>query len=77
MYRNLEAELARQGITKTKVANELGITLGTLSLKLKGKYNVTLSEAIKIKNILDVDLPIEYLFAISDNNKSTKHKYKN
>lgn len=77
MYRNLEAELARQGITKTKVANELGITLGTLSLKLKGKYNVTLSEAIKIKKILEVNLPIEYLFAISDNNKSAKRKYRN
>jgi len=62
MYRNLEAELARQGITKTKVAQELGITLGTLSLKLSGKYKITLPEAIKIKKILNVDLPIELLF---------------
>jgi transcriptional regulator with XRE-family HTH domain len=62
MYRNLEAEFARQGITKTKVAQELGITLGTLSLKLNGKYKLTLPEAIKIKKILNVDLTIEYLF---------------
>lgn len=62
MYRNLEAELARKGITKTKVAQELGITLGTLSLKLNGKYKLTLPEAIKIKKILDIDLPVEYLF---------------
>lgn len=71
MYRNLEAEFARQGIAKTKVAQELGITLGTLSLKLNGKYKFTLPEAIKIKKILveamearatKVDLTIEYLF---------------
>lgn len=62
MYRNLEAELARRGMTKTQIAKELGITLGTLSLKLSGKYKLTLPEAIKIKKILNVDLPIEYLF---------------
>ena len=62
MYRNLEAELARRGITKTQVAQELGITLGTLSLKLNGKYKLTLPEAIRIKKILNVDLPVEYLF---------------
>lgn len=62
MYRNLEAELARKGITKTKVARELGLTLGTLSLKLNGKSHLTLDEAMKIKKILKVDMPIEELF---------------
>lgn len=62
MYRNLEAELARRNITKTKVAKELGINLGTLSLKLNGKNKLTLPEAIKIKAILGVNMPIEYLF---------------
>lgn len=75
MYRNLEAEFARQGITKTKVAQELGITLGTLSLKLSGKYKLTLPEAIRIKKILNVDLPIEYLFEAKD--IKTNSHYKN
>ncbi len=75
MYRNLEAEFARQGITKTKVAQELGITLGTLSLKLSGKYKLTLPEAIRIKKILNVDLPIEYLF--ESNAIKTSPHYKN
>ena len=66
MYRNLEAELARKGITKTSVAKKLGITLGTLSIKLSGKTNLTLPEAIKIKKILNVDLPIEFLFETKD-----------
>lgn len=74
MYRNLEAELARQGITKTDVAKELGITLGTLSLKLNGKYKLTLPEAIKIKKILNVDLPIEYLFESKEPNQNKAYK---
>lgn len=74
MYRNLEAELARQDITKTKIAQELGITLGTLSLKLNGKYKLTLPEAIKIKKILNVDLPIEYLFETKDIRANPRYK---
>lgn len=66
MYRNLEAELARKGITRTTVAAELGLTLGTLSLKLSGKSNLTLPEAIKIKKIIGVDLPLEFLFDVSE-----------
>lgn len=37
MYRNLEAEMARAGITQGQLAKELGITPTTLSLKLNGK----------------------------------------
>lgn len=62
MYRNLEAELARNKITKTFLAKEIGITVGTLSLKLSGKANLTLPEAIKIKNIVGKSLSLEYLF---------------
>lgn len=77
MYSNLEAELARRGITKTKVAQELGLTLGTLSLKLSGKSNLTLPEAIKIKKIIDIEMPIEYLFEFKDKTHDMNPKYKN
>jgi len=73
MFRNLEAELARKSITKTKVAQELGLTLGTLSLKLNGKSNLTLSEALKIKKILNVVIPLEELF---EDDKKNNLKYK-
>lgn len=62
MYRNLEAELARRKLSRTIIANELGITLGTLCLKLNGKANLTLPEAKKIKSILKCDMSIDYLF---------------
>lgn len=63
MYRNLNAEMARKGITATSLARKLGMTLGTLSLKLKGKSELSLKQAVQIKAILEVDMPLEVLFA--------------
>lgn len=64
MYRNLEAELARSGLTKQKLAQGIGCTPSTLSMKLSGKAPITLAEAAQIKLIINVDMPIEELFAI-------------
>jgi transcriptional regulator with XRE-family HTH domain len=62
MYPNVKAEIARKGITLEVIAKALGITLTTLSLKMNGKYQFTLKEAKKIKNVLGVDIPLEVLF---------------
>lgn len=62
MYPNVEAEMARVRMTRTKMAHQMGITLGTLSLKLSGNSDLTFPEAIKIKKLLKVDIPIEELF---------------
>lgn len=66
MYSNLKAEMKRGGFTLETVSRKLGITLGTLSLKLNGKYPVTLNEAKKIKEIIGVDIPLEDLFEERD-----------
>lgn len=78
MYKNLEAELARRGLTRRELAQKLGITLGTMSLKLNGKANLTLPEAKKIKNCLECDKSIDYLFddTASDNEEQFKDKQK-
>ena len=73
MYPNVEAERIRAGLTLEPIAEELGITVSTLSLKLNGKYPVTFNEAIKIKNIIarekekkgitvNLDMSLETLF---------------
>ncbi len=62
MYRNLEAELARQNITKKELATKLGKTPTTMCLKLNGKANLTLKECIEIKNVLHTSMSIEELF---------------
>ncbi|MFR5243539.1 MAG: helix-turn-helix transcriptional regulator [Clostridium sp.] len=66
MYRNLEAEIARAGITQSRLAEELGITPTTLSLKLNGKSNLSLQECVKIKRFLGANETIDYLFATED-----------
>ena len=67
MYPNYEAERARKGLTLEKIVIELekrGIkrTVPTLSLKLNGKYSLTLNEAKALKEIVETDLPIDVLF---------------
>lgn len=62
MYPNVEAELARARMTKRMLSKQMEITQGTLSLKLSGKSDLTFPEAIKIKRLLRVDIPIEELF---------------
>lgn len=70
MFRNLEAELARSGLTRRDVALKLGCTPSTLSLKLNGKAPLSLLEAAKIKQIIGVDMALEELFATDDLLKS-------
>lgn len=62
MYKNVNAERARKGITLEDLAEALGLTIGTVSQKLNGKYPITLDEAKIIKERLGVDMPLEELF---------------
>lgn len=62
MYSNLLAEMARRKVTAKELAEKLGITKGTMSLKMSGKSTFSLDEANQIKSILYTDLPLEELF---------------
>ena len=62
MYRNVKAELTRQDMTQTELAEKLGVTLGTVSNWLNGVYPIPFRTAVKIKAILKVDMPLEKLF---------------
>ncbi len=62
MYPNLNAELARRGLSRRELAALIGRTPGTLSLKLSGKATLTLPEAARIKEVLGSTLPLEVLF---------------
>ena len=62
MYQNLEAELARQNMTKKALAIKMGRTPTTICLKLNGKANLTLRECLEIKKILRTTMSIEELF---------------
>lgn len=62
MYRNAKAEMVRAGLTLASLSENLGGTVSTWSLKLNGKYPITLDEAKKFKRLVNSDLPIEVLF---------------
>ena len=62
MYANLLAEIARKGWNKKVLAKTLEWRYATLIDKLNGKYPLTLEEALKIKDALGTDLPVETLF---------------
>lgn len=66
MFCNLNAEMARKGMTGACLAEKLGITPTTLSLKLSGKSDFTLRQATVIKKLLNVDIPLEILFQSDD-----------
>lgn len=63
MFPNLRAEISRRGLKNMDVAAAANISQGHFSLKLNGKYDFSLTEAIAIKKFLDVQAPIEELFA--------------
>ena len=62
MYPNLRAEMARYRITGAEIAELLGILPSTVSSKINGKTDFTLSEAVKIKEFLHTSLTLEELF---------------
>ena len=61
-YINLEAEMARKGLSKKDIAETLGVRTATVYDKLKGKHPFTLDEALKIKNKYFPAFTLEYLF---------------
>lgn len=62
MYENVRVELARKNMTLVELSVATGIRYQTLSEKLRGNSELTLKEAVSIKNALGVDMPLEELF---------------
>lgn len=65
-YPNLEAELKRKNIRRVDLAKAMNLALSTMSEKLTGKSDISLSLAREIKTYLKVDTPLEVLFATSE-----------
>lgn len=62
MFPNLDAEMARKKITRAALAEKINKTPTTLSLKLNGKAPLTLNECVEIKNAVNPECTVDYLF---------------
>ena len=63
MYPNLKAELARRRMNVKDLSEQTGIGLTGLYARMRGDAELSFSEALKIKNVLGVDMSLEELFA--------------
>ena len=66
MYKNLQAELLRAGISNKEMAQMIGKTEGSFSLKIHGKAFWRLSEMTTVQNEINKklgsDYTLDYLF---------------
>lgn len=67
MYKNLEAEMARNGITKVALAKKLNMRYPTLVDKLNGKYRLYFDEALRIRQEVSPEKDLDYLFKSYEN----------
>lgn len=63
MFKNLQAEMERQGITAEQAAAEISITARTFERRMTGKTKrgFTLLDFVKIQRAFFKDLTIDYL----------------
>lgn len=66
VYPNIEKERALEGYSCVELAKLMGIGYQVLSLKLYGKTEFSLNQALKLKEVLKSELSIEELFKRSD-----------
>lgn len=70
MYKNLKAEIARAGLTNSKVADAIGVKYTTLWRLLNGKRQWRLGEMMAIQSELegrnDEAYTLDYLFGDGD-----------
>ena len=62
MYRVLESKMAYKGISKKLLAEAIGMNYNTLLAKMSGKSKYTLDEAVRIREYLEEEIPVEELF---------------
>lgn len=71
MYTNLEAEIVRKKLSKEVIANTIGKTYTTFTLKLNGKYSFTYDEALIIQESFFPECDLKTLFKRDDDDQIT------
>lgn len=66
MYRNLEAEIKKSGISFADMARKLGLSDLDLQKKINGQSEIGFGEAMIIRNLYFKEMTLEYLFERKD-----------
>lgn len=66
MYRILRAELMRKGWNQNQFADAMRMSAPQISMRMRGKIPWTLAEAVEVKKLLEVKIPLEELFRWSN-----------
>lgn len=66
MFRNLEAEIVRKGMSYMEFASAIAMNYKTFRTKLSGKTEFCLDEMKTIKETIGNDYTFEYLFEKSE-----------
>lgn len=76
MFKNLKAEMARQGFTNKDIASAIGVNISTVTFKLNEPDRLKFCEAREIKKKLFPNLTMEYLFKddCSENSETLKQE---
>lgn len=62
MYRNLEAEKARHGVTNRKIAEAIGKSKEAVDKKMQGSCEWKRGEMLIVKNAFFPNCSLDYLF---------------
>lgn len=65
-FKNLLVEMTRLEMTQKELAEKIGVRPETLSKKILGKAEFTYGEIRKIRDLINPELKLEYLFAIEE-----------
>lgn len=65
-YPNLAANMAKKGLRFTRIAEIIGISPASFTLRYQGKTHFKLDEAMRLRDLLFPDLSLEYLFDTKD-----------
>lgn len=64
--RNLEAEMKRSGVSRSNIADLLGVSYRTIHSRFNGESEWGYAECIKIRDAYFPDKSLDYLFETED-----------
>lgn len=73
-YRNIKAELQREGVTQKQVADHFKISMNNFNMKVNGKVPFTVQEIVAIRDEFMPDATLDYLLWLDPDDVASEEK---